>query len=104
MRCRQPLSAVLVRTYGDVAVDPDAGFEIRTDPGLKRSELELAGAPACAGRRQKVVVFPKPEIEIAVRIEPPDGLAEKAFQAPEKIINLGKFLPGVREEIFELQF
>ena len=59
--------------------------------------------PARLRRRQEVVVLLEPEVEIPVRVEPFYRLPEKPFQPPEILVNFGQFLPGVGEEILDLQ-
>ena len=50
-----------------------------------------------------MLILRQPKVEIAVRIEALDRLAEKALKAAEKFVNLGKLLAGIGEKIFDVQ-
>ena len=50
-----------------------------------------------------MVVFAQPEVEVAPRIEPRYRLAQKAFEATEKLVDLRELLAGVGEEVVDVQ-
>ena len=47
--------------------------------------------------------FAEPEIEIVIWVQARDGLAEKAFQPAEKVIDFGQLLAGIGKKILEIE-
>ncbi|MNY49236.1 hypothetical protein D3C86_1846370 [compost metagenome] len=45
----------------------------------------------------------QPEGEVAVRVQPQDGLAEPAFELAEELIDLGQLFAGVGEEVVDVE-
>jgi hypothetical protein len=50
-----------------------------------------------------MVVFPQPKIEIATGIEAGDGLAKKALEPSQKLVDLGKLFARVGEKIIDVE-
>ena len=93
----------LVAADRDIAIDCDPFGEQRSNPLFEWPEFELSRAPARLRRRKKVVVLPEPEIEVAVRVQAPYRLTEKALQPPKVFVYLWKFLARVRKKILDIQ-
>jgi hypothetical protein len=51
-----------------------------------------------------MVVFPKPKVEVPVRIQSQYRLAEKALKPSQELVDLRELLACVREEILDIQF
>lgn len=97
-------TVIFVRPDGDIADNLGPTFKGWLQPLLKRTDLQLPGAPPGSRGWQKVFVLRKPEIEVPVWVQTLDRSTKKTLKPPQKFVDLRQLLASVGKKVFDLHF